>query len=260
LAHFPGGGFDWIRDKFELASKAPKELEELCALVTNPNLADEIFKACFEKGGVFEGLSDEAFQTILVAVSDNERLMTPYDDTWMDGYADYSYHSVFEAAWKLTLTAPVAARWANVLYHLLYRCLPPHGFDANAAIARWRFPRTKEGEFRDYGFYLRSRLADLLSADDALLTSKDAALRTSFYRRFDPSSYRRWPDFVSDLEHFLENALYNKLLWRSRELRGVLSKLCWDHPDPHSRMDMPNAYNSVEERMLKEHPEWFVED
>jgi hypothetical protein len=102
LAYFPGGGFGW-RDNFELASSPPQELEELCALVKNPSLADETFKMCFESRGVFETLTDEAFQSVLVAVSDNERLMTPYDDKYMDGYADYSYHSVFEAAWKLTL-------------------------------------------------------------------------------------------------------------------------------------------------------------
>jgi hypothetical protein len=33
---------------------------------------------------------------------------------------------------------------------------------------------------------------------------------------------------VSDVDHFLDNAL----LWRSRELRDVLSKLCC-HPDSH---------------------------
>jgi hypothetical protein len=257
LAHFPGGGFGW-RDNFELASSPPQELEELRALVKNPSLADETFKMCFERRGVFETLTDEAFQSVLVAVSDNERLMTPYDDKYMDGYADYSYHGVFEAAWKLTLTTPVTAKWSGVLYHLLYRCLPPHSFDAVAAIKHWYFPPTNEGEIRDYGLHLRSRLADLLKADDALLLeSKDAALRTSFYRRFDPGVFRRWPDFVSDAEYFLDNALHNNFLWRSRELRGVLSKLCWDHPDPRSNLEMPNAYNAVEERMLKEHPEWF---
>ena len=192
LAHFPGGGFSW-RDNFELASSPPQELEELCALVRNPSLADETFKGCFERRGVFENLTDEAFQSVLVAVSDNERLMTPYDDKYLDGYADYSYHSVFEAAWKLTLIAPVTAKWSAVLYHLLYNCLPPHSFDAIAAMKRWYFPPTKEGETRDYGFHLRSRLADVLKADDALSKSKDAALRTSFYRRFDPGVYRRWP-------------------------------------------------------------------
>jgi hypothetical protein len=259
LVHFPGGGFAW-RNNFELASSPPQELEELCALVKNPSLADETFKKCFEKQKVFEPLTDEAFQSVLVAVSDNDRLMTPYDDKYMDGYADYSYHSVFEAAWKMTLTAPITAKWASVLYHLLYRCLPPHSFDAVTAIKRWYFPPTKEGEMRDYGFYLRSRLADLLKADDALLKSRDAALRTSFYRRFDPGAYRRWPDFVSDVEYFLDNAVRNKLLWRGRELRSVLNKLCWDHPDPHSSLEMPNAYNSVEDLMLKEHPEWFEDD
>ena len=256
LAHFPNGGFDWS-NRFELAPTPPQQLEELRALVTNPSLADELFLWCFEKRGVFENLSDEDFQSVLITVSDNERLRTPYDDTFMDGYSDYSYHKVFETAWKLTLTAPVTPRWASVLYHLLYRCLLPHSFDAIAAIGRWYFPTTEEGKTRDYGFHLRSRLADALKADDALLTSRDAALRTSFYRRFDPGKYRRWPELVSDVEHFLDSALYNKLLWRTGELRDVLNKLCWDHPDPNSNLDMPNAYNSTAERMLTEHPEWF---
>jgi hypothetical protein len=260
LAHFPGGGFNWIGNTFELASKPPQALEELCALVTNPNLDDEVFKACFEKRGIFAGMSHEEFQTILIVLSDSKRLVTPYDDTFMDGYADYSYHKVFEAAWNLALTVPASTRWASVLYHLLYRCLPPRSdFDANAAIVRWRLlPQTKADKISDYGFYLRSRLADLLRADNALLTSKDAALRTSFYRRFDPRAYSVWPDFVSDGEHFLDNALHNKLLWQSPEVRDALNRLCWDHPDPHARLDMPNAYKAIEARMLEEHPQWFA--
>lgn len=250
LAHFPGGGFDW-KDEFELASSPPRELDELRALVTNPSLSDETFKMCFEKRGVFEELNDEAFQSVLVVASDNERLITPYNDKYMDGYAEYSYHSVFEAAWKLTLTSPVTAKWAAILYHLLYRCLPPISFDVVPALERW---------YQPYGFFMRSRLADILKADDTLLKSRDAALRISFYRRFDPSVYREWPEFVSDVENFLENALYNKLLWRNCELRGVLSKLCWEHPDPHSRMDLPNAYNSIDERMRAEYPAWFDDE
>jgi len=70
----------------------------------------------------------------------------------------------------------------------------------------------------------------------------------------------RWSDFASDAEYFLDNALYNSFLWRSQELRDILNKLCWDHPDPNSRLDMPNAYNSAEVRMFKQHPEWFKSD
>ena len=218
LAHFPEGGFSWT-DNFELGPSPPQTPEELCALVTNATLSDEMFVACFERRGIFERLHEEAFQSILVAASSNVRLSTPYDDRFMDGYSDYSYHRVFAAAWALTTTAPVTARWASILNHLLDHCLSPHGFDAVAALRRWYFPPTKEGEIRDYGFYLRSRLADLLNADDALLKSKDAALRSSFYRRFDPRAYREWPNFVSDVEYFLDNAVHNKSLWRDKALR-----------------------------------------
>lgn len=53
-----------------------------------------------------------------------------------------------------------------------------------------------------------NRLADLFEADNALLKSKDPALRQSFYRRFNPASYQRWPDFAeTEQEHFLNSAL-----------------------------------------------------
>jgi hypothetical protein len=43
LAHFPNGGFGWT-NHFELAPVPPQQLEELCALVTNPSLTDELFR------------------------------------------------------------------------------------------------------------------------------------------------------------------------------------------------------------------------
>jgi hypothetical protein len=46
------------------------------------------------------------------------------------------YHSVFTKAWELTGKVPNTKRWASVLYHLLYRCLPPVGFDAAKVISR----------------------------------------------------------------------------------------------------------------------------
>jgi hypothetical protein len=105
---------------------------------------------------------------------------------------------------------------------------------------------------------LRSRLADLLDADDALLKSKDPALRDSFYKRFDPRRYPKWPAFEKvDVEYFLDAAIPNRNLWTKDELRGILRQLCWAHPDPHSTLDMPNHYNGVEARMRSEKPEWF---
>ena len=98
----------------------------------------------------------------------------------------------------------------------------------------------------------------MLKADDALLHAKDAALRQSFYRRFNPSTYKNWPEFVADGEVFFNGTLRNDNIWRKEETREVIGRLCWDHPDPKSNMDMPRMYNGIEEHMQKKHPEWFV--
>jgi hypothetical protein len=255
LAHFPNGGFDRITNAFSLADQQPNGAEELQALMTNTSLVDETFTNCFEQKGPFANLTEEDFQGVLCYAGDNSRLSTPYDDSYLDGWSDYSYHSVFKAAWELTATAPNTPRWANVLYQLLRNCEPPPtSFEPIPVLSRWHLQD-------DYGFYLRSRLADLLKADNALLNSKDPALRQSFYRRFNPASYQRWWEFATaDQEYFLDEALWNQFLWRTAETRSELRRLCWAHPDPRSNLDKPNFYNGREKRMREEHPEFFADE
>src|ERR1700733_12705159 len=141
--------------------------------------------------------------------------------SYLDGWSNYSHHSVFKAAWELTATVPNTPRWANVLCVLLRNCEPPPtSFDPIPVLSRWHHLQHDQG---DYGVYLRSRLADLLKADDALLNSNDPALRKVFYRRFNPASYQRWPDFEkADDEHFLDEALWNPFLWHTAETRSAL--------------------------------------
>ena len=162
LAHFRNGGFAPVFLAFDLSDHLPKAMEELRALVSNTTLDDEVFISCFEKKGLFEPLNEEQYQDILANIANNVRLFTPYEEMYLDGYREYPYHKVFDSAWALALVAPTNACWASALYHLLYRCHLPHGFDAVSAIRRWYFSPWKEGDRRDSGFYLRSRLADCL--------------------------------------------------------------------------------------------------
>src|SRR5207249_674770 len=89
-----------------------------------------------------------------------------------------------------------------VLNRLLYKAQPPGGFkkEVEQAIERWRIDPPKKEDDRYYnpghGFDLRSRLADLLEADERLLNSPDLALRQSFYRRFSPWKFKNWPTFI----------------------------------------------------------------
>jgi hypothetical protein len=259
LAHFPFGGFDAIMDKFELADNAPTELDEINALVSNDTLTDSKLIQCFEKkGSTFAPLNENEYQGVLIAVSDNPRLMRPYDDTFLDGWSDYRHHSVFTAAWKLSETVPNTLKWASVLCNLLSKCSTPSGFDPVPVLGRWYFANEKDEDPKDIGYYLRIRLADVLKADDALLKATDGALRESFYKRFSPVKYRQWDSFAKiDGECFFDGALHNEALWQAQELREVLSRLCWSHPDPTSDMMIPNRFRAIEVRMRSKHPEWF---
>jgi hypothetical protein len=109
LACFSNGGFT-IFDQFALADRPPQTVDELSALMTNSSLSDGLFRQCFEKTELFEHLNEHEHETVLIAAADNPRLMTPYDDTFLDGWSDYSYHSVFGAAWKLAFRRLLRAR------------------------------------------------------------------------------------------------------------------------------------------------------
>jgi hypothetical protein len=257
LASFPGGGFDAFSDHFLLHSSVPNEVQELCALFSNPTLSDDTLQKLLERSAPFDSLTDEQFEPIIIALAKNPRMSTPYDETYLDGYRDYSYNRVFSSAWRLAETVPATPRWANVLNYLLSTCVTPRDLDPRAMIGRWYFP-TKSADKIDAGYFLRSRLADLLAADKALLGASDPALRYSFYRRFKPTDFPSWFKFAeSDSEHFLDSALHNPNLWRAKNDRETLSQLCWNHSDPQSDLMMVNQFRAVEGRMRQQHPEWF---
>jgi hypothetical protein len=263
LASAPHGGFDHYRSMFVVAEPASDNLVELLALVSNPHLDDEVLEACFERKDLFSQVSDDHYRSLLFALGDNPRLAKPYDDRFLDGWSDYMYHRVFAAAWNLTVSLPATIQWAVALSHLLKNCSPPRNFDAVVALSRWYIDDAPGSSATNppavqYGFYLRTRIADLLKADEALLKSDDVALRASFYRRLDPQRYPTWAKFAErDGEAFLEAALVNKLIWKSEADRETLSQLCWDHPDPDSNLYMPNYFRAREDTMRTEHPEWF---
>lgn len=258
LASFPSGGFDRISEGFLLHSSMPTDTQELCALFSNPTLSDGILEKLLERKSPFVSMSEKTFESIIIALAKNPRMSAPYDETYLDGYSDYLYHKVFSAAWQLAATVPTTPRWASILYYLLNACHPPRGVeDPTAMIRRWYLP-TESTDQVDAGYFLRSRLADLLAADKALLGARDPALRCSFYRRFRPTDFPTWFKFAdSDREHFLDSALHNPNLWHAETDRETLSQLSWNHPDPHSDLMMVNQYRAVEGHMREQHPEWF---
>lgn len=236
---------------------------ELEALALNSHLPDSFYEDLVNRKGHCSELSDHDHKIMLYRLGENPRLSASYDDTYLDGYKDYKYHSVFTAVWQLAATVPATQEWAAVLVHLLHKAKPPIGLkDIPQIIERWKIdpPRKDDDRYYNpsYGFDLRSRLADLLEADDGLLSAEDPALRHSFYRRFSPQKYKNWPEFLQkDGEDFVQEAIQNTALWKSAEERERLKKVTWDSPDPSSDMMMPNVFRAREKSHREEHPEWF---
>jgi hypothetical protein len=59
--------------------------------MSNPNLADPLLVACFERKGLFSLVSDDSYRSLLFVLGDNPRLAKPYDDRWLDGAAQHFY-------------------------------------------------------------------------------------------------------------------------------------------------------------------------
>lgn len=240
---------------------------ELEALAENAHLPDEFYENLINRVEYFTELDDRNYKLMLYRLGGNSRLSATYDETYLDGYSDYKYHKVFTTAWQLCVTLPTTQEWAAVLVHLLYKAQPPVGFnEVEQVIERWRIDPPKKEDERyynpGYAFDLRSRLADLLEADERLLNSSDLALRKSFYRRFSPWRFKNWPEFLDkDGLEFVEEVVRGNLsLWKSHEERDRLQQVAWDCPDPHSDMMMPNIYRGREQSLREEHPDWFHDE
>lgn len=227
------------------------------ALFTNKYIHDDLFKLLFDRSPPFDAISEERWANIIFMTAANERLAKPYDETFLDGWADFSYHEVFEKAWKLAETVPVTRLWAMVLSQLYFRVRPVNRTaDFLNVVARWR---TLDSDDKLYtAFMVRTRLCDLVPAKANLLSHEDPAVRSSFYRRF---SFRK-PDEMSPMferepKLFIEAALENMTIWRHEELRHELARLAWAAPDKNHTMDLPNLFNAQERHIREKHPEWF---
>ena len=262
----PGGIFreGWIeeRDIKELIRIGPKA--ELESLAKNRFLHDDALEQIIERKGAFVDLSDDQYIHMLMWLGCNRRMSAKYDRRILNGLAEYSHERVFSLAWDLARHLPATKAYAYVLYKLLQNTALPVRFDnPESLLERWRIEKEPKDGKRAlaYSYYLRSRLSDVLEADEKLFSSNDPAVRESFYRRFSPRKFKDWASFIErDGEFAFDGMVENNELWCSTENRELLRDIAWKIPDPHSSMSAPNTYNAVEERKRKENPEWFVEE
>jgi len=230
-------------------------------LLNNKFLPSEILETVYEKSSHFSDVDDNLWISMVAMSAGNERLSTPYNSTWMDGYAEYKYNAVFSAAWRLFKEFPVNKEAANVLSYLSDRLVPhgPHDMKALDVVGRWR--SNDEEDDRTFS-RVRTSLVKVVGNHshefNDLKGHEDVALRKGYYANL------KWakPDDVSDGfekdgKEFLDSAIYNDSFFTKEETRIALKRACWDAPDEHSYMDYPNYFNSREEYLSAKHPEWF---
>jgi hypothetical protein len=259
-----GEGIDLVIKLKPVVTKG--KMRELKALVSNPYLWPEFYENLIERKEYFAKLPETTYKSLLIELGENPRLRTQYNGNDEAGYQDSRYNRVFSKAWALTKTAPATQGWAATLYYLLKDAVQPRGFDSvPETLARWEIDLpTAKGDKHPYlgeSFNLRSRIADLLEPDEALLNSKDAALRCSFYRRFSPEKFKEWEEFAKrDGQRFINAALWNTNLWKIFEYRMMLSSLCFTNYEPDPVISNSEIYDSFEDKFKKEYPQWFEEE
>lgn len=250
---------------------------EVYALFRNSKLDDLFLRNFFEGKDAWLALDEPRRMTAILAISKNKRMHTTYAGD-LDGFAQYTYNSVFTAAGSLATTLPTTANWAIILGQLL-EAMPPaaHGIKDPILVAqRWQTPSgndkaheevdiAKNGYLGTYQL-IRKTLAQLIVVRDGsqlegFLTSEDPAFRAAAY-----SSMRLTPDqilaaYALDKNLAVNSCQHNGHVWKDPACRQVLHEISWDVCEYNNNfMDSANAYNYFKDEKRSKNPEWFKDE
>lgn len=275
---FPVGLFGNVERTSEWLAQASSQ--ELAALFENPSLDDSFFADLLGRKRGWEGLSEERLCQIALLLYRNPRMRTPREDDWMDGYAEYSYAAVFDAAWAMAESVKPTEAFASAL-GWLYEELETDAYsvkDPLAVAARWQAADVGEaavkreaeengrGSLSDFQ-RVRKGLAKLALSKDGsllpkLLASDDLALRCCGYRMGRLTAEQILALQDRDGEMAFEELLRNKKLWQTAEQRRALHDAAWKvvKADKSSDLMAANLFQSMERDMQAKHPDWFKED
>jgi hypothetical protein len=116
------------------------ETVELNALFQNSHIEQDFLRDLLEGKEDWAQLPDARMRLIVALLYNNPRMRTEYDDSHMDGYAEYSHNAVFDAAWGLAERVEPTEQWAKSL-SWLYTVLYKQSFSLKEpmkTLERWR--------------------------------------------------------------------------------------------------------------------------
>ena len=254
--------------------------EELLALFENHNLDDSFLRDLLEGKKPWDQIPDGHLATIVSMLHRNERMWRPYDDDFMDGYAEYRYGAVFSAAWTLAERVEPTVRWGAALSYL-YERMETDAFPIMMPLevaARWQIdPSDADAiaeESKDVvGGWLsnhqgvRKGLARLALCKDSkllpsLLASDDPALRAAVYSDGEISPEQLSAAYERDGELVFNQAMHNHKIWRHQAGREALRSIAWAvvNADKHSDLLAANIFNKIQTDLSKKHPGWFKDE
>jgi hypothetical protein len=253
--------------------------EELSALFENHNIDDSFLRDLLEGKKPWDVISDARLAMIVANLHRNDRMRKPYDDSYMDGYAEYSYGAVFNEAWRLAERVPVNKDWARAL-SWLYDCLETDAFFIKSPLdiaARWHVDLSNADAAEEEDQLKRGRLSHIqgvrkglarlaLRKDSKLLAiflgSDDPALRSAAYSDGAVKAEQLSAAYERDGKLVFNEAMHNHRIWQTATRRDALKAVSWAvvNDDKYSDLTAANIFNSIRDVYAKKHPEWFKDE
>ncbi len=246
--------------------------KEIDALFSNSTIDDGFLSEFLEGKRFWSALSDEQKSTALMALCNNKRIVTHYDNKMMDGWAEHSYGRVPDAIWHLAEKLPVEGEWAIILGTLLDKVVGGfHDFDTMAVAKRWNvveenekpekkkqylnaFETVRYALYKNSGSIKETYGKDRVEARKKYLENEDVAFRAAVYSQLSLGSDEIKYAYEKDALVAFEYIIRNLHVWKNESSRQALHDICWDADGRYNNnyLDCANHFNWKKEQLEKE--------
>ena len=234
------------------------------SLLSNKLIEDEVLVSLYDRKSPFNELCDKDWITLCAFTSNNERIATPYNTDWIDGYDEYQYELVFFSGWSLFETFPQTPLACRVLEKLSRKLVKQVSskMDIEKVIERWNTnDPSKQENFSFIRYVLANLIPSFSKTFKGLEDSSDIALRKAFYKNttsVKPSDIDRW--FDRDGKDFVDAALDNELIFAKNESREALKNICWKVDEEGWHFDYPNYFTGRYQYWFNRFPDRFEDE
>ncbi len=208
------------------------ENDEIIALLSNSNLADEVLTALYKNEGLFASLSDERRHLLVAGSANNPRLITNEDS---ELGLDIGHMRIRDAIITMLASAPLTESWLftlrNLLNHLYLSHLDFHFSDERitSVLERWaKVPVTKDEIENCYYTTLsmkdefRCLVAAICGDHLGSPNAAEVVLRCAYYGKAKLTVKEMEDGFARDQEVYLLAVLCNNSVYKESLLRELL--------------------------------------